>query len=108
MKSLEELSPFPECLFPDARRAMASLVRDEIHRLDGYLARVESHQGHNGSAGLVRAAAICRDAGLSEAETMCKLLWWNQLPVVAPPWSNLELARAVTRVFRITRATAMR
>jgi hypothetical protein len=73
--------------------------RDKIRSVPSYLARVESIQGRHGSAGLVRACAICRDAGLSEAEAMVELLRWNQSPVVVPAWSNEELVRAVTRVY---------
>ena len=76
-----------------------SVTRESVGRLRSYLAKVESIQGTNGSAGLVRAAAICRDKGLSEAEAMIELLWWNQLPVVNPAWSERELARAVTRTY---------
>ena len=78
-----------------------SLSRDEIRNLDGYLAKVESRQGANGSAGLVRACALCRDAGLTEAEAMVKLIAWNQLSaMVQPAWSMDELARAVSRTYR--------
>jgi hypothetical protein len=85
-----------EMLEPEGR----SLSRKEIRNLDGYLARVESLQGANGSAGLVRACALCRDAGLTEAEAMVKLIVWNQSPVVQPPWSMDELARAVSRTYQ--------
>lgn len=75
------------------------LTREKIHHVNAYLSRIESIQGNGGSRGLIRAAAVCRDAGLSEAEAMLKLLWWNGLAVVCPPWLEAELARAVTRVY---------
>lgn len=85
---------------PPATAADApSRRRGVIRGVSQYLARVESIQGRHGSAGLVRGCAIYRDAGLSEAEATVELMRWNQLPVVAPPWSDHELARAVTRVF---------
>ena len=91
--------PFPGYLFPEVERTR-TITRKKIRSLDAYLATVESKQGSNGSAGLVRAAAVCRDAGLSESEATVKLLWWTTLPVVCPPWSAQEIARAVTRAYR--------
>ncbi len=72
---------------------------NQLGRLRSYLAKVESIQGKNGSSGLVRAVAICRDKGLSEAEAMIDLLWWNQQSVVNPSWPEREVARAVTRTY---------
>ena len=94
-----ELPPFPAELFPDVRRSSGTTSRKEVKNIDAYLAKIESHQGKHGSGGLVRAAARCRDANLSEAEAMAKLLVWNAGPTVNPPWSVEELARAVTRVY---------
>ena len=74
--------------------------RGRILRIRRYLNRVESIQGQNGSRGLVRAAAICRDNDLSEAEAMVELFHWNRLDVVQPEWSEGELARAVTNTYR--------
>jgi len=95
---LDRLLPFPEELFPEVRKTV-KITREKIRKLDAYLAKVESVQGKHGSFGLVRAAAICRDTGLTEAETTIKLLWWNTLPVVSPPWSHEELARAISNTF---------
>jgi len=75
------------------------ITRDAVKRIRGYLAKVESIEGKKGSSGLVRAAAVCRDAGLSEAEAMVELLWWNEQSVVCPHWSHIELARAITRTY---------
>jgi hypothetical protein len=96
------LQPLPEHLFPvmqATRQGVTTVTRGPIKDLDAYLQKVESISGQHGSHGLVRAAAVCRDAGLSEAEATLKLLWWNKLPVVNPPWSDIELARAITRVY---------
>ena len=90
--------PFPGQLFPEVEHP--AITREKIRSLDAYLAKIESRQGEHGSHGLVRAAAVCRDAGLSEAEATIKLLSWAQGPTVSPPWSAIEIARAVTRVFR--------
>lgn len=70
----------------------------DVRNVDAYLARIESVQGEGGSRGLVRAAAVCRDAGLPEAVAMEKLICWNR--GANPPWSMEELGRAVTRVYR--------
>lgn len=75
------------------------ISRGEIKSLKSYLAKVESRQGANGSAGLVRACAICRDFGISPAEATIALLEWSAGPTVSPPWSPAEIARAVTRVY---------
>jgi hypothetical protein len=76
------------------------ITRRDVYNVDAYLAHIESVQGQGGSRGLVRAAAVCRDAGLSEAEAMVSLIEWNRGPTVKPAWTPKELARAVTRVFR--------
>jgi hypothetical protein len=76
------------------------ITRGKIRSLDSYLAKIESYEGQGGSKGLVRAAAVCRDCGLSEAETTIKLVAWNRGPTVSPPWSDEELARAIHRVYQ--------
>jgi hypothetical protein len=91
-----DLQPFPEHLFIEERR---TITRKKVCNLTEYLSRIESVAGQNGSAGLVRAAAVCRDKGLSEAEAMVYMINWNNSAVVRPPWSLNELARAVHRVF---------
>lgn len=93
----KEPAPFPDNLFPV--ESVREVTRKQVHDVMAYLAKIESIQGKDGSAGLVRAAAVCRDAGLSESETTVKLLWWNTLPVVQPPWPADEIARAVHRTY---------
>jgi hypothetical protein len=88
--------PFPEELFPPARKNVVSKV---IRDVRAYVAKIESVQGQSGSAGLVRAAARCRDAGVSASEATLILLEWNSSPVVQPPWPAEEIARAITRVY---------
>ena len=98
-----DLLPFPAHLpeFQDTRNEVQKvLTRGKVESLDGYLAKIESLQDGRGSAGLIRAAAVCRDAGLSEAECLEKLIWWNGLPVVRPPWPLHELTRAAKNVYR--------
>lgn len=92
-----ELQPFPEHLFPI--EATITNHRKEIRNAIAYLAKVQSIQGKRGSAGLVRAAAVCRDAGLSESEATVAMLEWNAGPTVSPSWSHAELARAITRTY---------
>ena len=99
----DDLLPFPEEMFPCNDIAITASVRrtrEEVRRLDAYLAKIESKQGQHGSHGLVRAASVCRDAGLSESEATIKMLEWNLGPTVSPPWSHQEIARAITRVYR--------
>lgn len=93
----DALQPFPSHLFPER---VVSNSRKEIHDVTAYVMSIESIQGRNGSGGLVRAIARCRDAGLSESEATILLMEWNQSPVVVPPWSHKELSRAITRVFK--------
>lgn len=98
-----ELQPFPDAMFPPmeaTRNGVSAVTRGAIKNVDAYLARIESRQGQNGSAGLMRAAYVCRDAEMSEAEATIALLRWNKGPTVSPPWSDPEIARAVTRAFR--------
>jgi hypothetical protein len=95
MKPLDELRPFSEHLFP-ADRVVRGISRETVKSVTAYLAKVESVQGQHGSAGLVRAAAICRDAGLSEAEAMVRLIAWNQGPTVQPSWSLAQLRQLLT------------
>ncbi len=85
-----------ECSDRPADRTATRDVRD----VDAYLACIESLQGEAGSRGLIRACSVLRDAGLSEAEAMRKLMVWNVSPTVRPPWTLEELGRAVTRTFR--------
>lgn len=88
-----------EHLFPPSQKRR-EVVRKQVKNVRAYLAKVVSVQGQNGSAGLVRAAAVAMDAGLSESEATIELLHWNSGPTVSPPWSHEEIARAVTRVFQ--------
>jgi hypothetical protein len=92
------LQPFPEHEFPETKNGV--ITRDPVKNVDAYLAKIQSIQGQNGSAGLVRAAAVCRDSGDSEAEALLRLMQWNRSNVVNPPWPERDLARAVTRVFK--------
>ena len=96
-----ELAPFPEHLFTETREEVSrAITRKQVTDVRSYLAKVESIQGQGGSRGLVRAAAICRDAGLTESEATFVLIGWNMGPTVQPPWTPQELARAITNVYR--------
>lgn len=96
------LRPFPAHYFPvikDVRDSVGLLTRGPINNLKSYVMKIESIQGQNGSAGLIRFVAICRDHGMSESQTMLWLLEWNKGSTVSPHWPDEELARATTRVF---------
>lgn len=92
-----ELQPFPVHLFPLEQKR--EVIKKQIKDARAYIAKIESIQGQSGSAGLVRAAARCRDGGLSESEATIELLAWNAGPTVSPPWKPEEIARAITRVY---------
>lgn len=89
------LKPFDSTERSNDRRTERRAIRD----LRAYLRKVESKQGENGSAGLMRACHLAREAGCSESETTLLLLEWNR-EVPDPPWSNKELSRAITRAFQ--------
>lgn len=91
------LPPFPADLFPDVRK---EVISKEIRNVAKYVMTIESIQGRDGSAGLVRAAARCRDGGLTESQATILLLEWNTTDVVQPAWSQEEIARAISRVYR--------
>lgn len=99
-----ELPPFPEHLFGQVDRNASQHVRQNIRHVArnvrAYLTKVESIQGNNGSRGLCWAAVICRDSGMTEADAVVELLWWNTLPVVQPPWPADEIARAVHNIYQ--------
>lgn len=90
-----ELQGFPESLF----HTKCERLRKEVKNVRSYISRIESIQGQNGSAGLIRAASVCRDAGLSESQATIELLRWNEGATVRPPWDHSEIARAVTNVY---------
>lgn len=74
------------------------LTRQVIKDVNAYLDKIESVQGEYGSCGLMRACYVCRDAGLNEAETMIRLVRWNETNA-KPEWSDEELAKAVNNAF---------
>lgn len=96
---LGELQPFPEHLYPIEQKP--SSTRKEISNAASYIKKIQSIQGENGSASLIRAIARCRDAGLTEAEATILILEWNETNAT-PPWPHTELARAITRTYRRT------
>lgn len=105
---LAKLPEFPIDWIEDESSQSRPVTRKKIDHIDAYLRRIESHMGRNGSAGLVRFCAICRDSGvISEAECMAKLVEWNNGPTVLPPWSLAELARACSRTYAMGAAAAV-
>ncbi|MFN0018073.1 MAG: bifunctional DNA primase/polymerase [Pirellulaceae bacterium] len=94
--TVDKLGPFPIEYAPKPKET----ITKEIDDVERYVMTIESRQGKAGSKGLVRAAARCRDAGYSESQTLLLLLRWNQGPTVDPPWTDKELARAITNVFK--------
>ncbi len=103
LHDLNDLPEFPELWLPP-EKTIVGITRGDIRNVLAYVMTVESFQGKGGSKGLVRAAAICRDEGYSESETLLILQEWNKGPNVNPPWPDRELARAATNVFRKGRA----
>ena len=110
LKRPEELMPLPasfaELLTERPKVTVmiaraAGPVRARASRIvcpEKYVLSIESHQGSNGSAGLVRAVSVMRDAGRTPAETLEYLLTvWNQPPRVTPPWSSREVEHAIRR-----------
>jgi hypothetical protein len=85
------------------KNGMTTTTSSPIKSVQAYVMKIESIQGQNGSAGLVRAVAKCRDSGLSESECTVLLLEWNQTSVVNPPWSIPELTRAISRLYNSNR-----
>lgn len=76
-----------------------SITREEVRSAVRYIMEIESIAGKQGSKGLVRACAILRDSGLSEAEAMVHLIAWNESGKASPPWSLRELARALKNTY---------
>ena len=76
------------------------LASNGIRNVERYVLKIESHQGSNGSAGLVRAVIRMKEAGRSAQQTFEYLSEvWNKEPRVTPPWSHEEIARCVSRFF---------
>lgn len=111
MVPVGELPPLPESivnLLNATKTKMTATIpnvrfesRSQIRNPRAYALRIESHQGANGSAGLVRAVCVMRDAGMSSQETFDFLVSeWNREPRVTPPWSEAEIARAIQRHFQ--------
>jgi len=77
-----------------------AITREEVRDAVRYLMKIESVAGQEGSRGLVRACAILRDAGLSEAEAMVHLIEWQEKSGrVSPPWPLPALARALKNTY---------
>jgi hypothetical protein len=103
--NLSDLPTFDPAWLPQAT-AKRPVTRGAIPDVIGYLSKVESIQGQNGSAGLVRACALLAENGYTEAQAMAALLEWNRCSTVNPPWSVNELARACSRIYARTRQAA--
>lgn len=100
---IEELAVFPPELVPaEAPEVVVGTVtstRAETGRVlypEAYCMTVESEQGKNGSAKLVKVVITMRNAGRSVQETWDFLVKWNAVKA-NPPWSERELWHAVKR-----------
>jgi hypothetical protein len=72
-----------------------------IARPDLYCLKISSVMGSNGSAGLVRAVCVCRDAGWTPQQALEFLsTTWNERCAV-PKWSDAEIWYAIRRHYRI-------
>lgn len=111
LKRPEDLLPLPDSMLELIRgerepetptlSRRRGVSRGEIRNPEAYVLRVESHQGSNGSSGLVRAVCVMRDAGRSAQETFDFLKSdWNQPPRVTPPWSVQEIEHAIRRHYK--------
>jgi hypothetical protein len=96
---VKDLPVFNPDWIPKGEMKTARVEPRAYDTVRSYVLKIESVQGEGGSRGLVRAAAKCRDAGLTESEATALLLEWNQSSVVNPPWSIPELTRAVSRIY---------
>jgi len=92
-----DLPDFDPAWIPSKSNGKAPQRR--VRSVERYVMQIESIEGQGGSKGLVRAAAVCRDAEMSESEATILLLRWNQSERVRPAWSEKEIARAITRVY---------
>ncbi len=96
----EELPVFqPDMVKLKPREEGRGVTREIVRNVMAYVMKIESIQGKGGSKGLVRAAAVCRDGGLTEAEAMLVLLDWNKSGNVVPEWPLGEIARACSRTY---------
>lgn len=75
-------------------------LTNEINNVRAYINKIQSVQGQNGSASLIRAISKCREAGLTQSEATVEILDWNKTSAL-PPWSLPELTRAITRVYEV-------
>jgi hypothetical protein len=91
-----KLEPFDESWSP--RSGSPLITRGRINDVRSYVMRIDSVSGQQGSRGLVRAAAVCRDNGLTESEATVLMLQWNQKKAL-PSWSEQELTRAISRTY---------
>ncbi len=109
LKAPHELPLFPRELYEQvltrkmdsgAAAPLKMTTRRTFKNVEAWCMKVESVQGCNGSAQLVRVVTALRDAGKTAAEAFA-FLWnvWN--PVCAhPTWSEAELRRCVNRFIR--------
>lgn len=76
------------------------LTRKPVTDAVRYVMTIDSVQGQHGSHGLVRACAILRDAGFTEAEATVVLIEWNRSGKAVPPWPLPQLTRAISRTYQ--------
>jgi hypothetical protein len=80
-------------------RTTRSMQRGTVRHPEAYVLRIASVQGQNGSAALVRAVCVMRDAGRSAHETATYLCGVWSPACAVPPWSESEIVHAVRRHF---------
>lgn len=82
--------------------AHVSFQARKILHPEKYCLKIESVQGQNGSAALVRAVCTLRDCGRSPEQALEFLVSeWNQ-KCATPPWSTEEIVYAIRRHFQIS------
>lgn len=80
------------------KRSGARVSRGPVSDPVAYIRRIVARSGERGHDATYRAACVLRDAGLTEAEALAKLVDWNFSNAI-PPWSTDELLHKVTSAF---------
>ncbi|MCI0457179.1 MAG: bifunctional DNA primase/polymerase [Gemmataceae bacterium] len=93
----------PKIALPDSIPADISKVGGKIRDIFAYLLKIPSVEGQYGSKGAFRVACILRCEGYSPEEALEIMRWWNQQPIVQPPWSEAELRHKIRDAYRKAR-----
>jgi hypothetical protein len=81
------------------RRPHAFRGKTTIRNGLAYIRRIEAIAGSGGHNATFRAACKLRDSGLTAAEALQALVFWNETNA-SPPWSAKELAHKIDDAYR--------